>query len=414
MFGTHPFKREPFSGILADVRFYTRPLNASSIMQVYTTDSAVNDFIPMVVLPEVDRQLPEGVSISGIHNSVLRETPPKDIWLYINEKLTYEKASNICVTYGGNMLNLEKESTDKIYDFKNSEIMDVILELWVQSSGNSCNMTSFSAIGMVVGTQNCDSVFKTICVINKTVVYRLIGMRDSIVYEFTLIPEMYRFEAEYDYSVVYSATRKSLQLKHTFSKQTFALTKGTKISGIMGRQMWSELGPDQEHFLMTLTKCTKDQFTCSNGLCVSLSNVCDFEADCSDFTDEYHCNITQSRPTYYNSKLSGEQYLNVSLQIMLFRIISLDNNDETLRIEIGVVSNWKDSRVVFHNIHPDWKTLVDCRDIKYYWQPNIMLQGVINEHRSALSMAQSPGDMYITAHNDGKASIFKSQEGKQK
>ncbi|XP_018010641.1 glycine receptor subunit alpha-3-like [Hyalella azteca] len=61
-------------------------------------------------------------------------------------------------------------------------------------------------------------------------------------------------------------------------------------------------------------------------------------------------------------------------------------------------------------IHKDVKTLVPRSDAAFYWQPNIVLSGVVNTDALALSMDKEPQDMYIIAQEAGKAVLFDAQE----
>ena len=41
--------------------------------------------------------------------------------------------------------------------------------------------------------------------------------------------------------------------------------------------------------LLTLSACTRAQFTCSSGKCVAMARRCDRRADCADRSDEENC-----------------------------------------------------------------------------------------------------------------------------
>ena len=41
--------------------------------------------------------------------------------------------------------------------------------------------------------------------------------------------------------------------------------------------------------MLTLTSCSEDQFTCTDGTCISLKYRCDLKADCVDRSDEELC-----------------------------------------------------------------------------------------------------------------------------
>ena len=74
-------------------------------------------------------------------------------------------------------------------------------------------------------------------------------------------------------------------------------------------------------------------------------------------------------------------------------------------------SSWKDKRIKFNNIHQDSITLIPRRDSLFYWQPHIVLEGVVNEHTFLLSPALKIGKMFVQANGNGIASTFRDREG---
>ena len=206
-------------------------------------------------------------------------------------------------------------------------------------------------------------------------------------------------------------SKNKLYLLKSITSDEIASTDNVDVASVMGRHKWEETQPDFEKFRMTFSSCSANEFTCSNGYCIPLSKVCDFKTDCKDYTDEYFCNTTQKRPLYYDKGLSGGKPIQVGLTAKLLRVLGIYMDDGTIKIEFEVKAEWRDSRVVFHNLHPGKKTLIPSGDISYYWQPNIILDGVVNADVSALSMVKFPGKMYVTAQKNGLPDVFDTQEG---
>ena len=40
---------------------------------------------------------------------------------------------------------------------------------------------------------------------------------------------------------------------------------------------------------LTLSRCSEDEFTCNDGVCIDSSKRCDLVQDCVDFSDELEC-----------------------------------------------------------------------------------------------------------------------------
>lgn len=76
-----------------------------------------------------------------------------------------------------------------------------------------------------------------------------------------------------------------------------------------------------------------------------------------------------------------------------------------------MIATWRDSRVEFHNLHPNIQTLIPKEDAAFFWQPHILMWGVIDEDTYALSMYDNPGKMFVVAEKDGTPSTFEANEG---
>jgi hypothetical protein len=77
------------------------------------------------------------------------------------------------------------------------------------------------------------------------------------------------------------------------------LTDETKVNYPIGRNLWSVSDRKCGSFagtddLVTITTCSEEQFTCSDGTCQPLVNRCDLKADCEDRSDEEACRKVHS------------------------------------------------------------------------------------------------------------------------
>ena len=164
---------------------------------------------------------------------------------------------------------------------------------------------------------------------------------------------------------------------------------------------------------LSISLCTSIQFSCNSGQCVEIDQVCNYLKDCKDGSDEFNCNFTSLRPTVYDKGLYGSLDRKVGIRLALRRLVEVNMDEGTVSIDLKHHYCWTDDRVQFTNIHIKKKVFVALKDIGYYWQPLVLLRGVIGEHALRLSAAKDPDIMTIKAFTRGNISIIGSTEGNQ-
>ena len=115
--------------------------------------------------------------------------------------------------------------------------------------------------------------------------------------DFTLKPgedEKPSWRGFYKTEISWNTAEEFWQITRIGTKKIVALYNDTKEFPI-GRRDWifldnncAQLSKEKKLSLM-LSKCSKDEFPCSEGNCIPLTKKCDFARECSDGYDEIHC-----------------------------------------------------------------------------------------------------------------------------
>merc|ERR1711884_788610 len=107
------------------------------------------------------------------------------------------------------------------------------------------------------------------------------------------------------------------------SKENETLVAYSKMSTLpVGLQDWTLVRSNKTHKLK-FSKCKRDQFTCYDGACISLSQKCNQIVDCSDFSDEKNCQLLEFNEVTYESNHPPIQKGRVQVRILELRIYYL-------------------------------------------------------------------------------------------
>ena len=177
---------------------------------------------------------------------------------------------------------------------------------------------------------------------------------------------------------------------------TWATNSASQASGLLGTSEWTvyndsrKCSPDFSYkVILTLTGCSKDEFTCSDGDCIPMESRCDGRADCKDSSDEVGCTTTVILSSYNKAMnpppLNNEKQANVELSVKLQTIIRLDEIGEIMHIKYVLLAKWTDSGLNFHNLKQNANQNVLSEDemIKI-WIPKVIFDNTKSTETTVL------------------------------
>merc|ERR1719187_1228116 len=102
----------------------------------------------------------------------------------------------------------------------------------------------------------------------------------------------------------------------------------------MGNHKWTVAGDvvcqrTETEMVLALTTCTREQFTCADGLCVDMEQRCDGRTNCADKSDEVECKkvIVDSSYQQYIVPLAQDEddgKLVVKVSVDIVSLLELD------------------------------------------------------------------------------------------
>ena len=163
-------------------------------------------------------------------------------------------------------------------------------------------------------------------------------------------------------------------------------SEGSEGRFLLGKHNWTIVNDTQScskgkpyTTQLKLTGCDEsDQFTCSDGQCVSMDQRCNQIPDCRDESDEMQCNILVLREGYNKNVppvTSGKEKVNVSISINVLKLVDINEEDYSIEIQFSITMEWLEKRAIYHNLKRELflNALTDA-NIKQLWLPKVIYE----------------------------------------
>ena len=219
--------------------------------------------------------------------------------------------------------------------------------------------------------------------------------------------------------------------EHLDHPEFVATSQALESSLLLGPQDWSVYNDSCSQGTYTtrlmMTGCSDDEFTCSDGSCVSMSVRCDGKMDCQDGTDEAECKLL-GHSLGYNKNLvpppakSGEK-LSVNFDVKIFEIVHINEIDNEIEIKFETTRSWFDRRLTYHNMMENSKNKISSSDRKTIWAPWIIFQNFAGSDKNqrtdipdALRIIINPYFNFTIGENNNmhNTHLFKGSENELK
>ena len=155
---------------------------------------------------------------------------------------------------------------------------------------------------------------------------------------------------------------------------------------------WTIQGPSGfQPMILKLTQCRKNQYTCSNGLCIDLEKKCDKKFDCLDESDEDDCKIiANSSPLDKDLPPPVQTNLTpVRVNINLDSILQIDEVGMNFKAKFLFWNEWLDWRISSYDLN-EWINILNEKEISQIWIPYLMFEnGLDDENGLSTEFGQS-------------------------
>ncbi|KAK7068940.1 hypothetical protein SK128_006012 [Halocaridina rubra] len=209
----------------------------------------------------------------------------------------------------------------------------------------------------------------------------------------------------------YQAVTINLSLRKRFigTPIATALVKGFQP---FGRQEWVYMEINTTS-AMALTTCSKDEFTCNNGTCLTMWKRCDGENDCGDDSDE-NCALVQPLASSYRSYRPYLKKTPMSIFTKIVKIVDVAVDQNVIKLHLLLQTSWKDDRIILLQLGNNSEdNIVPLSE--GIWYPNYYLTNAIYEDGMAYRVKDGVSHSIASQKTStGKANVVNGFEGKKK
>ncbi|XP_027218034.2 uncharacterized protein [Penaeus vannamei] len=391
-------------------------------------------------------------------------------YFLFTEKLKFSDASSLCQAFGGELATpMSQEEQEIIFEqaLENGEecgkggsplmwlgIRDDIEEgvwvtdkdekeityfNWVQSQPNGGTIENCAVMKGEVfqgrwADQSCRKSFKVcpMCTLDMPVFLRFRGICDANLYDDRFVLAGKRngkpYFRGYYRSQLFFAADGRWRLENIMINDTYAIMEEDgSFNYPIGRHKWifshgfcgEQAGVAQS---LALTQCAKNtEFTCDDGTCIPINQVCDRRVQCPDMSDELDCSTVQLPRGYQSTLPPPSENINsplpVYLNLTLSSFRSIDAIDNRFTVELVVRMIWKDQRLLFKHLRRDRQlNIILPSEAQTIWVPTVdFLNAENNQHTKVdqdckITIKRLGSPLPDDIENSKEARIYQGQE----
>ncbi|XP_066977831.1 uncharacterized protein [Macrobrachium rosenbergii] len=343
--------------------------------------------------------------------------------LMFRERINYSHALVMCTGYGGTLPVLE-----------DVEHMEMIAEylLNIQDIGDTWMQMSYSKVSRNLELPWCPLLYKRkgvsfviqwdcmnfslnlMCLIPKGLFLKLKGHALTNDNEFAI-------QQDKTFERITLESRRNLQGLWKGSAFQVQTRNGevqfqVKPEGDhpIGRRDW--LTKDNNTITLSLSTCSPEEFSCSNGQCIPIDQRCDGnKGDCFDLSDDdSSCDIFLGPDrTYYELQAPRDRRVSVDLWMKYIR--SIDVNENIIKVLFQVTLRWRDERLQFYNLgdHDKVKNMLDIKSLETLWYPTLYISTATFEGNLRINSNDMIFKLTIIPQKNGSLTLIESFEAKE-
>lgn len=396
-------------GILADVRLYLSALSDAEIIEIANFNNISKEFYSLL---DSDANL--NASIPFIYISkhyILASRSHDDFLWYFEDKFQCQSAISFCKKFNGSIPNLNTVDLEALKSYL--VFHGSICTFWMLDNDENCNKAYYSKITKNVTMQVInDTRLAVICVIPKQ--QKFYFKDDS--QELVFLPEPFAtlnfYNSDESLFLYYNNCNRFYAYKILYDFLT-RVSSYVQITNVIGRYNWTYIDNGNTTTRAIFSVCNSGHFTCTNGDCILMNYVCNYQNDCEDNSDEENCEPGIIPKGFYRTDLPPENYTTIALSLNLDRVLNINLEENTIKMCLTLRAEWYDQRLYFKYLRYQFEEDIKSDIAEIYWSPRIFTNPVLSNDSNAFYLDSNLGDVLAELQvEERKTEVFYGYEGK--
>ncbi|KAL7648868.1 UNVERIFIED_CONTAM: hypothetical protein RMT77_000788 [Armadillidium vulgare] len=406
----------PYSGMIADFRFYFSKLKDKEILNVSKVLQTSVGYQNVLNISSSKRSF---VVTDTIDSEELTKPPSSSVLLYISGINTYKNAEKVCEYRRGLLPDLDihgMQNIVKLITNFQGKTGRTFNSFWLNKQNSSCLKGTFEAkkLNIRQSAELCNQTkINYFCILDRNVKFHLIGFDEEDPLFYPVPNSIGVFDSNSKYRLYFK--NELFILKDLSENYTLYESERLTIGKLVGRHLWYKPSNYDLPKELTFSSCNYNEFTCSNGECINSQYVCQYEGECSDSSDEAFsiCEVGIPPNPFYDATAPPSPHsTNISIQFELIRMADINMETSMMTLYFLFTLGWRDERLVFKFLKPNASVVVSKEIAEKYWHPEVLITEAADAEEAILSFEGSSISVRASKNSNGNLGVINSYRAK--